>query len=238
MSYPAPPITRAGCLLGARLTLPVLPGVIAFAAAFGTVAVQKQLSLAETVFMSFIVLAGASQMVALELWREPIGLPLAAAIWGVVGAVNLRLVLMGAALRPWLGTVPAGRIYPALFVLTDSNWVIALRHHAEGGRDWGVLVGSGLTLWVVWTAATLPGYLFGALVDDPKRWALDLVMPAFFVTMLVPLWRGPVRSAPWLVSAAVASATWALVPGYWFIVTGALAGSLTGALAPVEGEVR
>lgn len=214
------------------MTLPVLPGIVAFAAAYGTVAAQKGLSLAEAVTMSAVVFAGASQMVALELWREPIGPALALAIWGVVGAINLRLVLMSAALRPWLGGVPATRIYPGLVLLTDADWVIALRYHADGGRDWGVYLGSALTLWIVWWPATLPGYLFGALIDDPRRWALDLVMPAFFVTMLVPLWRGPVKSMPWIVSAAVSTATWALVPGYWFIVAGALAGSLAGAFAP------
>jgi predicted branched-subunit amino acid permease len=30
----------------------------------------------------------------------------------------------------------------------------------------------------------------GALVSDPRRYGLDLVMPIFFAAMIVPLWRG------------------------------------------------
>jgi predicted branched-subunit amino acid permease len=233
----SPPLfSRAGMALGVRLSLPALPGIVAFAMAYGAVAVQKGLSLAETVGMSAIVFAGAAQLVGLELWREPLGLPTALAICGVVGAINLRLILMGAALRPWLGSVPAGRIYPALGLMTDANWVIALRYRAEGGNDWGILVGSGLIIWLVWAGAAVPGYLFGAFVGDARQWGLDLVMPCFFVAMLVPLWKGPRRSLPWLVSGVVAVATWQFVPGYWFIITGALAGSAAGALADPGSE--
>lgn len=219
--------------------MPLMPGIVAFAIAFGTVAVQKGIGLADTIAMSAIVYAGASQMVAMELWREPLTLPLVLALAGVVGAINMRLVLMGAALRPWLGDVPARSIYPSLFFMTDANWVIGLRHHAQGGRDWGVFLGAGVFIWVVWVLATIPGHMFGGLVDDPKRWALDLVMPAFFVAMLVPLWKGPRPSMPWLSAGLTAVAASWLLPGYWFIVVGAIAGSLTGALAPApEPEAK
>jgi predicted branched-subunit amino acid permease len=232
MTDRSPPITWAGVTEGARRTIPLLPGVAAFAAAFGTVAAQKGISVVEAMAMSLVVFAGASQMVALELWREPIEPALALAICGVVGAVNLRLVLMGATLRPWLGPVPSSRIYPSLFFLTDASWLVSLRYHTEGGRDWGVFVGCGLALWSTWIAATLPGVLFASLVPDPRAFALDMVMPAFFVTMLVPLWRGPRRAMPWAAAGIVSLATAEMVPGYWYIVAGAVAGSLTGAVFP------
>ncbi|MEJ1157664.1 AzlC family ABC transporter permease [Prosthecomicrobium sp. N25] len=236
MSDAMPQFTRAGFLLGVRLSLPILPGIAAFALAYGTVAVQKGLTLAEAAVMSALVYAGASQLVGLEIWTTPLTPAAAVAVVGVVAAINLRLILMGAALRPWLGGVPARQVYPALGILTDANWVIALRYRAEGGNDWAVLVGSGLVIWMVWAGAAIPGYLFGALVADPRRWGLDLMMPAFFVAMLVPLWRGPRRSLPWIVSGVVSLATAELVAGYWFIVTGAVTGSLAGAiLGPRDG---
>lgn len=226
------PFTWAGCRAGARLSLPFLPGVLAFSAAYGTVAVQKGLTFAEAVAMSAIVFAGASQMVALEIWREPLEPALALAICGVVAAVNMRLVLMGASLRPWIGGLPGSKVYPTMPVLTDVNWIVAIRYRADGGEDFGVFVGSGLLIWSVWTLGSIPGYVAGGLVPDPRAYALDLVMPAFFVVMLIPLWKGARAALPWLVSGVVATATAFLVPGYWFIVTGALAGSLAGALTP------
>src|SRR5829696_8802781 len=63
--------SRAGALDGARLTLPLLPGIVVYASAFGAAAAQKGLSLCEAVAFSAFVFAGASQMLALELWTEP-----------------------------------------------------------------------------------------------------------------------------------------------------------------------
>jgi predicted branched-subunit amino acid permease len=92
-----------------------------------------------------------------------------------------------------------------------------------------VFLGSGVFLWVVWVLATAPGYVAGALLPDPKRFGLDMIMPIFFVMMLVPMWRGPRAARPWVVAAVVSLAVQALVPGYLFIVAGALAGAVAGA---------
>jgi predicted branched-subunit amino acid permease len=86
-----------------------------------------------------------------------------------------------------------------------------------------------LGLWVAWVAATAPGHLLGALVTDPRRYGLDLVMPIFFCAMLVPLWRGARAARPWAVAGAAALLVHGLVPGYAFIVAGALTGAVAGA---------
>lgn len=231
MTMHRPPLTLAGMALGARMALPLLPGVITYAAALGAFAAQKGLSLAEITFMNVFVYAGASQFVALEVWREPLSLPIMVAMVGVAAAVNLRMILIGASLRPWLSSLPPSQIYPALGMITDPGWLLSLRYHGEGGRDWGVYLGSALLLYVVWIVAAIPGHVLGALVANPEAWALDLVMPAFFMALLVPLWKGPRQAGPWLAAAIVSVATWQLVGGYWFIISGALAGALVGAFA-------
>jgi predicted branched-subunit amino acid permease len=231
MSAPAASsrFTLAGCLLGARLTLPLLPGMVVFASAFGAAAAQKGLTLAEAVGLSAFVFAGASQMVALELWQEVWTLGNILAVMTLTAVINARMVLMGATIQPWLAGEPRARNALTVFVLTDANWLIATRYESEGGRDVGVLLGSGLLLWLVWVPATLPGYLAGALVNEPKRLGLDLVMPIFFAAMLVPLWKGWRPARPWAFAAGAALIVHALVPGYAFILGGALAGAAAGA---------
>ncbi len=145
----------------------------------------------------------------------------------VTVTVNLRCVLMGASLRPWLGPLPAWQTYPALFFTTDAQWLIGMRYRAESGADASVFLGSGLIMWPMWVASTALGYWLGALVTDPKRFGFDLILPIFFAAMLVPLWRGPRRAIGWAVGGAVALVFAWLVPGWWFIVAGALAGSIT-----------
>ena len=82
----------------------------------------------------------------------------------------------------------------------------------------------------MWIAATLGGFFAGALVPEPRRFGLDLVMPIFFGVMLVPLWKGARTALPWLVAGLVALIVHALVPGYVFIIAGALAGVAAGML--------
>jgi 4-azaleucine resistance transporter AzlC len=225
-----PHFSAAGLRHGVRIALPVFPGFIVFAMAFGTAASQKGLSLAEALGLSAFVYAGASQMVGLEIWQQVWSPATILTIVTVTAIVNSRMILLGATLQPWLRHEPVGRTALSLFLLTEPGWLIGMRYHNEGGRDVGILLGSGLILWLVWLASTLTGFLAGALVPEPKRFGLDLVMPLIFAVMLVPLWKGARSALPWLTAGAVSLIVHAFVPGYVFIVAGALAGVIVGML--------
>jgi predicted branched-subunit amino acid permease len=225
-----PILTRDGVMRGARMVAPVLPGVFAFGSAYGVAALQKGLTLWQTLAMSALTYSGVAQIVALELWRETWTLSAITAVVVVTATLSARMILMGAALQPWLSGSPRLQTALNLFLLTDANWLLGLRYHGEGGRDVGVLFGAGALLWVVWIFACLPGYLAGALLTDPRRFGLDLVMPLFFAALIVPIRKNTRSTLPWLVAGAVALTVQALVPGYMFIVAGALAGALTGGL--------
>ena len=216
----------AGLAEGVLVTLPLIPGTCVFAAAFGTLAAQKGLTLFQTVLMSGAMYAGASQLVALEAWPDRMTLGVVATLVLVTVTVNLRCMLMSASLQPWLGTLPAWQVYPALFFTTDAQWLIGMRYRAEGGSDAAVFLGSGLIMWPMWTASSALGYWLGALVTDPKRFGFDLMLPIFFAAFAVPLWRGARRAVPWAISGAVSLVAAWLIPGWWFIVIGALAGSI------------
>ncbi|GGB53030.1 branched-chain amino acid ABC transporter permease [Roseibium aquae] len=222
-------LTLDGCVRGARLCLPIMPGTIAFGAVFGTVCAQKGLSLLETVLINSLVFAGASQFVAMELYQAQLTFGIVVAMIGVVAAVNMRMLLIGASLRPWLGHVPGRQTYPALYFLTDINWLISLREYDRGERDWGIYLGSGLFVWVIWSCAVVPGYLAGSQVTDPAKWGLDVILPAYFVALLVPLWKGRRQTLSWFAAGAVALASWYFLGGYWGILTGAVTGALVGA---------
>jgi 4-azaleucine resistance transporter AzlC len=205
-----------------------MPGMVMFGVAFGALAAQRGLSLLEATLMSALVYAGASQFVALEMWAETAMLAGIVVLGLVTATVNMRFILMTAALRPWFGSLPISQSYPALFTVTDPGWLIAMTYHAKGGRDAGVLVGGGLVFWLLWVGSTIPGYLLGSLVQNQKAFGLDVIMPAFFVVMLVPLWSGLRRAIPWAVAGAVALLIAALIPGWWFILAGSVAGAIAG----------
>lgn len=220
-----------GFALGVRLALPLLPGMIAFALAVGTTAARKGFTLVESLMMNGIVYAGASQMVAMEIWPDRLTAASIAALALVTATVNARMLLMGAALRPWFGPLPAWQTYPLMYLTTDPGWLISMRYRAGGGNDAAIFLGSGVIIWLTWMASTTAGYLLGAVIANPRALGLDLVMPVFFAAMLLPLWSGKRRGVGWAVAAAVALAVDALGFGWWFIVAGALAGAVVEGFA-------
>ncbi len=219
-----PSWTLAGFRLGAWAVLPLTPGVFAFSIAFGTVAARKGLTLIDAFLMSATVCAGMAQIVVVESLPDRLTLPAIAAMALIAGVICMRFLVIGASLRPWLGALPAHKIYPALYLLTEPNWILSVRYRAEGGNDAAYFAGAGVMVWLVWMLGTLPGYWIGASVPDPQRYGLDLIIPAFFSAMLVRLWRGPRRASGWLVGAAVAVAVDQWVGVSWSVLAGALAG--------------
>ena len=105
---------------------------------WGTLAAGKGFSALEAMLMSIFVYAGASQFVAVDMWREPVPLVLLIATTLVV---NLRHVLMSASLSRHIGTVPNGWRYALMYILTDEGWAIAERRALKGPLDLGFLLG-------------------------------------------------------------------------------------------------
>lgn len=227
---PAPTWSFDGFRAGALLMVPAVPGLILFGIAFGTLAAEKGLTLFQSVAMSALVFAGVAQIVSMEVWSPAVTPALIASIVFTTAVVNMRMLLMGASLRPWLSGAPAIHVYPSLFVLTDSNWVGAMRYRREGGSDVAFLFGGGFVCWIAFVPSTAIGQVFGSLLRDPRPFGIDLILPLYFVAILAPMFENTRRSIPWAVAGAVAVATQFLVPGFWYIVVGALAGALAEGL--------
>ena len=71
--------------------------------------------------------------------------------------VNLRHLLMGAALYSWFARLSPLKAYGSMFFLGDENWALMMAEHQRGLRDAALLVGSGLALYVAWLGATAAG---------------------------------------------------------------------------------
>jgi predicted branched-subunit amino acid permease len=98
------------------------------------------MTLAETALTSMLVFAGASQLLALELWGDP--LPFPSLVAGVL-VINLRHLPMGPTLLPWLRPLPPGKAYGSLFFLIDESWGMSVADMRAGGRDAAFLLGAG-----------------------------------------------------------------------------------------------
>jgi 4-azaleucine resistance transporter AzlC len=227
--------SRAGALLGARFALPLIPGYIAFGLAVGATGASKGFSFIAVFLMNAFVYAGASQLIAMEIWPAKLTFGAIVTLALIVATVNARMLLMGASLRPWLGPLPWWQAYPMQHLTTDPGWILAMRYRAEGGNDAAMYLANGVVLFCVWMASTSAGYWLGVLVNDPRKFGIDLVMPIFFAIMLIPLWRGTSakwrRGRAWLIAGSIALVVQQLVPGWWFIIAGAVAGALAEGFA-------
>jgi predicted branched-subunit amino acid permease len=220
--------TRAGFRHGIRLGLPVTPGVIAFALIVGAVAERQGFTFIHHMALTVLVYSGIAQLVALEIWPKLIDIGTVATLSALTAVVGSRLFLMSVSMRPWFGKIPRWQAYSGLFLLTDASWLIAMRYQGEGGRDPAVYFGAAIIITLGWVAGTVIGYFLGGFVVEPKKYGLDLVLPVFFAAMLVPLWSGARRAVGWGVAGLVAVAAQQVLPGYWFIIIGAVSGALVG----------
>ncbi|SEH12766.1 4-azaleucine resistance probable transporter AzlC [Natronorubrum sediminis] len=207
---------RAGILTGT----PIAIGVGGYGIAFGVLANQAGLSVAEAALMSATVLAGASQIIAVELWADPIPI---AAIVATTFAVNLRYSLMGAALQPWFRHLSPTQIYGSLLVMADENWALTMRELKSGGGRGAFLLGSGIVLWLFWVGSTVLGVFAGESVGEPERYGFDFILAAVFVALAAELWEGKSSLVPWLVALATSIVAANVLPGRWYILIGGLA---------------
>jgi predicted branched-subunit amino acid permease len=115
-------------------------------------------------------------------------------------------------LAPLLRVRGAQRLLAAHLVIDESTAV------ALGGEVHGVRAGrlgfwaTGLSVFVLWNAATLLGALAGSEVGDPRDFGLDAAAPAAFMAMLAPRLRDRPTWTIAVVAALVAVAVVPLVP--------------------------
>src|SRR5260370_26486857 len=111
--------TLPGALLGAWRAIPVAISSFTVGLVFGILARQAKLSIVQALLMSSLVFAGASQFVALSLWTV-VPLPVITIILTTF-VVNMRHLLMGAALRPCFSRYSPSRGDPSVFFMVDGT---------------------------------------------------------------------------------------------------------------------
>jgi 4-azaleucine resistance transporter AzlC len=222
-------LTLEGFRTGMRRMLGVALFVVTFGGfAFGVAAVEAGLTLPQAVAMSAIVNAGASQFAMLQLWHQP--LPLLSLAF-VVLAVNARHLIFGAALAPLLNAAPTRHRLLAGAVMSDATFADMQSARQSGSRDLGILVGGGFLMWLTWIAGTALGALIGGTAKDLSRFGIDVVMAAFFVTVIATSARRGGNFLPMGVAALVSVVTLSLLPHGWNVIAGALAGGIAGAVS-------
>lgn len=214
-------------------TLPLWLGVVPFGVAYALSARAAGLSALQTVAMSLFVFAGASQLTAAGLFASGApGLSIVAATF----VINLRHILLTATLAPALRNLSLPHRLALAFGVTDESFAIAVKRITERSAGPALLWGTNLSLYLSWQSSTIAGLLLGGVMPDATTLGLSLVFPLSFLVLLLPYLRSKPAWTAAVVAGAAALAARLLIPGSWYLVIGALAGSIAGALT--EGKQR
>ena len=207
---------------GLKESLPVLIGFLPIALVLGAQAVSKGFHRAEVPLMTGGNFAGGSEFVAVGLWSSPPDLLLIAAMTLLV---NSRHLLMGAALAPWVKHIPARKIFPSLFLMCDESWAMGLADaRKRGAFSLPYYLALSVAMWGTWVLFTAAGAIIGPLIGDLAAFGFDMAFTAVFLVLLRGAWTSFKAVRPWFVSLAVAAPTYLLLPGAWYVATGALSG--------------
>ena len=186
---------------GVRAALPLAIAPLLFGASFGLLAIDAGFGAFGAIAMSATTFAGSAQLAAASILESGGG-----AASAIVAALllNARYVPLSLAVASFF---PGSRRRRAVEsqLIVDESWALAGR---RGRFEYGVLIGAGLLLYVVWVGGTVLGTVIGDLLD-PEAIGLDAAFPALFLALLAPY----LRSRRALLTALTAGAiTLVLIP--------------------------
>ena len=210
---------------GAVASSPLWLGIIPFGLAYSLAAKTAGLNPFEIQGMSLIVYAGASQLIASGLFASATS---GFSIILVTLIVNLRHLLFGTSLLSALQHLKWWQKMLLAFGLTDEAYAVSVRKllNREAGPPF--LVGAMVALYLCWQASTFAGLLLGGVIPDPTSLGLQLVFPLSFSVMLMPYLKVRPGQVAALVSGILAILAKLALGGNWYILVGAVAGTLAG----------
>ena len=220
-----PSIKKAHFRQGMTDIFPVIVSAAPFGVVFGALAAEKGIPFDQIIAMSALMYAGASQMVALELWGFP---PPFWTILLAVLAVNFRHILYSASLGRKMRNWPVSRRFFGFGFMVDPVFALADAQspaHVSGSYYAGMTV----VLYPAWIVSSAAGALFGNLISNPKVWGLDFILAAYFTVLVMGFRARPNAFAVILATSVVAVFVYLTLGPPWHVASGGLAGILAAA---------
>lgn len=180
-----------------RQTLPIILGYVPVGFAYGVLAQKSGLSGINTILMSVLVFAGSAQLIAVGLFAAGAA-PLA--IVATTFVVNLRHLLMSAALAPYLRAWSKIRLALFAYQMTDETFALHANRFAKGETGAGETFGINVIAQSAWVGGTVLGLAASTLITDIRPIGLDYALPAMFIALLL----GQLKSRQHMAVAVIA----------------------------------
>ncbi len=224
------PAPASSFFRGMRLAVPVLLGYLPVGFTFGILAVQAGMNPLTVGLTSWFVYAGSAQLIAAGMLGAGAG---PAAIIVTTFVVNLRHLLMSAALAPYLR--PWSRPLQAWFSfeMTDETFALNLSRFSSAGVDRAEALGVNCLSHLAWTTGGVAGALFDKAIGDIRPFGLDFALTGMFIALILPHVRVPRRLLA-LCSGAALSLIFALLGmDQWNVMLATACAATIAAFAPL-----
>jgi 4-azaleucine resistance transporter AzlC len=222
-----------GFARGVRLGLPIFLGYMPAGMAFGILARTVGFSVVQAVVCSATAIAGAGQFIALDLMRSGATV---VSVLVATSVVNLRYVLFGTTLSPYLRREPPRWQALLAFLLTDETFAVNITDNREGRATRWSMAGVGAIAWTGWVLGTLIGAAGAGLIGDPGRFGVAFAMPAMFTALFVALAEDRRHVLIGLAAAAIVvvlpALEWlgVLLSPSWYVVVASMLAATIGAV--------
>ncbi len=207
--------------------LPIVMGYLPIGFAFGILARKAGISTANTMAMSLLVFAGSAQLIAVGLFAG------GASPWSVIlttFVVNLRHLLMSAAMSPYLKTWKRALIPLFAFELTDETFGLhSVRFSQQGARP-GETLAINVIAQTSWVAGTWLGVAAGSMIADVRPFGLDYALIAMFIALLVFQIKGRKTLAVALMAGLLSTALLLAGVSQWNVIIATLVGATFGVI--------
>lgn len=225
MTIPAQRSTHRPWINGVVRALPIVLGYVAIGFAFGVLSQKAGLAWFNTLALSLVVYAGSAQLIAAGLFAAgaaPVSIVVTAFI------VNLRHLLLSAALSPYLRSWRKGELAFFAYELTDESFAVHAAHWAAGTWSKAEAFALNITAQVSWVGGTALGIVAGGLIGDVRPLALDYALPALFIALLVLQLKDRVQVAVAVLSGLLAVALVLAGVDQWNVIIATLVSATVG----------
>lgn len=242
LGIPIDPPPRGPFVQGVAACLPTVLGYWSIGFAAGGVGTLAGFSIPDILLLAGLLYAGSAQFLVYGMTAAGAG-PLAIAV--AILLVNVRYLLMSAALAPYFrGQTPLQKCVGGA-LLTDETFAVASGHAARhGALPFRWLLGVNVTAYLNWIAANGLGAVLARTLPAAVADGLSFGLTAMFVGLLLLTVLASRSRASDLVCVAVAAsaaaAALAILPPNVALLVGAVAGATaaTAATATRTAEVR
>jgi 4-azaleucine resistance transporter AzlC len=213
---------------GVLKAVPIVFGYVPIGLTFGVLAQKAGLSTFNTMAMSLLVYAGSSQLVAAGLFAAGVH---PASIILTTFVVNLRHLLLSAAIAPFLKRWRKHELAAFAYQLTDETFALHAAHFPSGIPSKAEVFAINATAQMSWLAGTALGVVLVRAIADVEPFGLDYVLPAMFIALIVLQIEDRVQVGVALFSGVLSVALLILGVDQWNVIIATVISATVGVFA-------